>query len=151
MRQPPRRIHDLFSGNIRKLIALFTLITDGALFGLFIWLIGHGSLDHARTMVFILLGDTSLAYVFSVRSLSKPVWRTNPFGNRFLVIAVLIGLALYAVAIYVPPIAGFLGVVPLTAMDWTLVGTMALLNIVIFELSKRIFLNGLNRRQAMVQ
>ena len=148
MRQPPRRIGELFSRGIRRFIVMFSIITSGSLFGLFLWLTDHGSLDHARTMVFVLLGITSLVYVFSVRSLSRPVWKMNPFGNRFLVGAVVIGFVLYAVAIYVPPIASVLAVEPLTRMDWALVGTIAVFNITAFELAKRIFLNGLNHRSA---
>jgi Ca2+-transporting ATPase len=148
MRQPPRRMKTLFSLGIRRLIILFTVITEVALFAVYFWLLDRETLIHARTMVFAVHGITSLVYIFSVRSLSRPVWRINPFGNRYLVGAVLLGLALYMVALYVPSVADMLAVVPLTLDDWTIIGSIALLNVAVFELGKRLFLNGFNHQSA---
>jgi calcium-translocating P-type ATPase len=145
MRQPPRRIRALFSGGIRKLILLFAVIADTALFILFATLLARdGSVEYARTMAFVGLGLTSLLYVFSVRSLSRPVWRTNPFSNRFLNVAVIIGFGLYAAAIYLAPLQNILGTVQLAADDWGIIIGLSILNILIFELGKRLFFGNAN-------
>jgi Ca2+-transporting ATPase len=149
MKQKPRRITELFSGDIRKLIVLFAVITDIALLALFVVLMRQtGSIEYARTMVFAGLGITSLVYVFSVRSLSSPVWRTNPFANRFLNISVIIGLLLYILAIYVEPVSNVLGAVPLDTRDWTIIAGLALLNVAVFEVGKKLFLNGESKQEA---
>jgi magnesium-transporting ATPase (P-type) len=131
------------------MILLFSVITDGALFALFAWLISNGSaVDYARTMAFGGIGITALLYVFSVRVLDRPVWKANPFSNPALVFAVAAGFILYGVALYVPRVAELLQTVPLNGNDWFLLLTLGLFNVAMFEFVKRLFLNGRQRLKA---
>lgn len=137
MRQPPRRIADLLSGRFRLLIVAFSVVINVGLLALFTGLLATSAgLAHVRTMVFLSLGFTSLLYVFSVRALWRPLWRTRLFGNRWLNASVLAGIGLYAVALYVPFFNRILGTVPLTVREWALVAGIGVLMIIVFEALK---------------
>ena len=47
----------------------------------------------ARSVVFMLVGVISFAYVFSVGTLRHPFWKERIFANGWLYVAVLAGLA----------------------------------------------------------
>ena len=124
------------------MIVIFAIVTDLALFALFYYsLQATNNIDYARTMAFVGLGLTSLLYVFSVKSLRLPVWRINPFSNSMLNFGVLIGLALYIVAIYSELLRNVLGIVSLSPNDWFILVALGLFNIAVIELGKFIFFN----------
>lgn len=144
---PERRL-EITSPRMWSMIILFSIVTDGALFLLYMFLLDSGHpLVFVRTMVFAALGFTTLLYVFSVRSLDHPVWRTNPFGNWFLNIGVLFGFGMYGVALYVPFFNELLRTVPLGLSDWLIIVALSAFNIVVFELGKRLFISRNHRRQ----
>ncbi|HXV26543.1 MAG TPA: cation-transporting P-type ATPase [Candidatus Paceibacterota bacterium] len=145
MRQRPRRIGQLFSGGMRRFIAMFAVITSITLFLLFVFELGNGSVEHARTMTFVGLGITSMFYVFSVRSLAVPVWKINPFANWRLNVAVILGLAGYVAAFYLPFLNKLLGTVPLNREDLMLLAGLSVMNIGLFEAGKRMFLGRTDR------
>lgn len=141
MKRRPSKNSAIFSRDIKMLVVFFTLITDLALFLLFYYLLNvTGNVEYARTMVFVGLGLTSLFYIFSVRSLRMPVWRFNPFSNKFLNLGVLLGLVLYYIAIYVPGLNGLLGTVPLHGRDWSVLLILGLFNVLVIEVLKSFFL-----------
>ena len=61
-----------------------------------------GELDLARTISFSFLAISTLIYVFSIRNLSKPIWKTNILANKFLIGAVIWGFGLQLLAVYNP-------------------------------------------------
>jgi Ca2+-transporting ATPase len=60
-------------------------------------------LQYAQTIAFATLVMAQLIHVFDCRS-EKSVLSRNPFGNQYLVWAVLSSLALMIVVIYYPPL-----------------------------------------------
>ena len=82
----------------------------------------------------------SLLYVFSVRSLRTPLWRTNPFSNRYLVLAVLGGLTLQLVALYIPFLRDIFHLVHINLLDWVLILGLALMKIIGIETVKHFFI-----------
>jgi len=121
-----------------------------AVFALFYYsLQTTNNIDYARTMAFVGLGLTSLFYVFSVKTLRLAVWRINPFSNNALNMGVLIGLGLYAVAIYLEFFRNILGTVALGLNDWYILAALGLFNIVVIELGKFVFLNGKEKRKSL--
>ncbi|GAA0808225.1 cation-translocating P-type ATPase [Spirilliplanes yamanashiensis] len=64
----------------------------------------------------IVLGQ--LANAFACRSASRPVWRQRLLGNRLLLAAVAVELALLVAFLAVPPVAGLLGGTLPTALGW---------------------------------
>lgn len=143
MKRKPDKTRIILNRGLKMLIAIFTAVTDLALFFLFYYLFKQtGSIEYARTMAFLGLGMTSLFFIFSVRSLQKPVWQMNPFSNRFLVFGVLFGFGMYFLGIYVEPLRKILGTVPLGAYDWLTIFVLSIFNIVVIEIGKFAFLRN---------
>ena len=135
----------------RWLILIISIVTalDTLLLFWFYWQGDPANLDHARTVAFTTLGLDSLLYIFAVRTLRRPIWRTKLFSNRFLVFSVLIGFGLQALAVYVPIFQKFLHTVPLTLFDWVVIVCVSILVIIIIESVKGIFFR-IKRKQAAV-
>jgi len=143
MARKPEKKENIFTTDTKKLIVIFAVVTDLALFALFYYSLRvTNNIDYARTMAFVGLGLTSLFYVFSVKTLRLAVWRTNPFSNNTLNLGVLIGVGLYAAAIYFEFFRNVLGTVTLGLNDWYILLALGLFNIAVIELGKFFFLNG---------
>jgi Ca2+-transporting ATPase len=146
MKRKPEKKENIFNLNMKKTIAIFTIITDLVLFGVYYFLYQKtNDFDYARTVTFVGLGMTSLFYVFSVKSLREPIWRINPFSNKILNLGVLIGVVLYLLAIYNEFFRNILSTKVLSLNDWYLIVILGLFNILIIELAKFLFLNEKNR------
>jgi Ca2+-transporting ATPase len=104
MSYPPRKTtQGLVNKEMMFLILGITAIAVTAVFGIFVWALNQGfSLDYARTLVFTTFAIDSAIYVFSIRSLRSPVWRVNPFKNKWLVISVVFVILMQLVVVYVP-------------------------------------------------
>jgi Ca2+-transporting ATPase len=103
-------------------------------------------LDQARTVVFTMLGIDSLIYVFSCRSLQRPIWLDNFWKNPWLLGAVGVGLALQLAALYVPFLQEFLHTVPLGLTEWIWVLGFAAATLLLIEGVKAAFLYGRRSR-----
>ncbi|MEH7482866.1 calcium-translocating P-type ATPase, SERCA-type [Neobacillus drentensis] len=77
-------------------------------------------LQYAQTVAFATLVMAQLIHVFDCRS-EKSVLSRNPFGNQYLVWAVLSSLALMFVVIYYPPLQPIFHTLPVQAKDWLLI------------------------------
>ena len=136
-RPPLKKDSGLLTQEMKVIIFGISLMTDILLFGLFLWLLQTSyAIGHVQTILFVGLGIDSLFYVFSVRSLRKNIWHYNPFSNPWLTGAVLLGLLLLGAAVYLPFLQFFLGTVPLTLFDWTLLISLGLLNVLLIEAAK---------------
>src|SRR3990167_9030843 len=129
-----RRLRHLLNQEMVLLIALITLASGLTAFGAFLFYhqqIGYG-LVHARTVAFALLGLNSLVYVWSVRSLSKPIWRSRWWQNPWLVGAVVLGLGLQLIGIYSPLGQRLLNTVSLNPGEWltVILGSLVMLTVV---------------------
>lgn len=83
-------------------------------------------LTYAQTTAFATLVMAQLIHVFDCRS-EKTIFARNPFGNKYLIGAVLSSLALLLAAIYLPPLQPFFRTVSLPAADWLLILGLAAL------------------------
>ncbi|MFF2445906.1 calcium-translocating P-type ATPase, SERCA-type [Neobacillus sp. NPDC058068] len=81
-------------------------------------------LAYAQTVAFATLVMAQLIHVFDCRS-EKSVLSRNPFGNQYLVWAVLSSLALMFVVIYYPPLQPVFHTLPIAAKDWLLIGGLS--------------------------
>ncbi|PLS06495.1 calcium-translocating P-type ATPase, SERCA-type [Neobacillus cucumis] len=77
-------------------------------------------LPYAQTVAFATLVMAQLIHVFDCRS-EKSVLSRNPFGNQYLVWAVISSLLLMLVAIYYPPLQPIFHTLPIAAKDWLLI------------------------------
>ncbi|MCL6570801.1 MAG: calcium-translocating P-type ATPase, SERCA-type [Bacillus sp. (in: Bacteria)] len=77
-------------------------------------------LAYAQTVAFATLVMAQLIHVFDCRS-EKSVLSRNPFGNQYLVGAVISSLLLLLVVIYFQPLQPIFHTLPIHAKDWLLI------------------------------
>lgn len=97
------------------LIGLVTLIA---------FIIAHNAnpdhLAYSQTVAFATLVLAQLIHVFDCRS-EKSIFARNPFGNMYLVWAVISSVVLMFIVIYFPPLQPIFHTVPIMAMDWLMI------------------------------
>jgi len=142
MKEPPRKkTEPILNHRLKALIAFYAIIMDLVLFGLFYYFWKtSGNLDYARTITFIGLGLSSLFYIYAVRGLKLSIFKLNPFSNKFLLITTVGGMLLLLVAIYVPFFNNILRTVPLGTKEWLVLGSYAMLSIIVYEVGKKFIL-----------
>ncbi|EKD32810.1 MAG: hypothetical protein ACD_76C00143G0004 [uncultured bacterium] len=142
MGMPPRKKGEaLLDGQLKILIFLIGIITDLALFGLFLYLLSsNGDEAHARTVVFMGLAIDSLIYAFALKSLRRSIFRMNPFSNPWLVAGVAAGFGLQLLTVTVPFMRDLFKLAPLVPFDFVLLVLMALIKFSAIEITKEFFL-----------
>lgn len=83
-------------------------------------------LAYAQTIAFATLVMAQLIHVFDCRS-EKSVFSRNPFGNKYLVWAVISSLLLMLIVIYYPPLQPIFHTLPIAPRDWLLITGLAAL------------------------
>jgi len=141
MRHPPRHPRQpVINSEMGLIIALVSAIAGLSALIVFSWFYtDSGSLALARSLAFVFLGINSLFYVFSCRSLTRPVWKTRPFSNRFLIAAVGTGFILQSLPFYLPPLSSFFKVVPLHPLHLLVAVLGSLLLVILIEIIKWAF------------
>ncbi|NWN95270.1 MAG: cation transporting ATPase C-terminal domain-containing protein, partial [Bacillus sp. (in: Bacteria)] len=81
-------------------------------------------LPYAQTIAFATLVLAQLIHVFDCRS-ERSVLARNPFGNVYLVLAVLSSVLLMLAVIYVPALQPVFHTLPILPKDWLLVLCMS--------------------------
>jgi Ca2+-transporting ATPase len=99
----------------------------------------------ARSIAFATLGVNSLVYVFSVRTLTEPFWRQNPFENIWLNVSVVAGFLLQFLPFSTSGLRNFFRVSKLSFLHWIYVFTASALMFIIIEVSKVVFRGKLKR------
>ncbi len=142
MAVPPRDPKEPIVTRQMYLLALaISGIMGVATFLAYLMSLGAGStVEHARTVAFVCLGMVSLLSAFSVRSLRHTIWQTSPWANRYLLLAMLGGVAIQLVAVYFPPLQRILGTSALGAGSWFLLAGVAVASLALIESMKRFFL-----------
>jgi len=137
-RKPIARNAPLMERKRMALVAVISVTAGLLALGVF-WLTyfyWHRDIVFSRTMTFAMQGISSLVYVFSSRSLSRPIWKDNFFSNPFLILGVLGGLILQAAAIYFPPLQMIFSTVAISISDWLWLFVGGLLLIIVVETIK---------------
>ena len=98
-----------------------------------------GDIVFAQSFTFIVLGLDSLTYVFSVRSLMTPFWKNNLFGNRWLVVAVGIGITMQIVPFISSGTRQFFGLTSLPVSYWLTAGGLSVMMFFLIEVFKFIY------------
>lgn len=145
-RKPRDSKEPLVDNEMKLLIILISAVTGLITLGAFLWFSNlYGDSSAAQSVIFAMLGIDSLIYVFSARSLRRPIWHTSLFSNPWLVLAVLGGFVFQILGLYAPFLQRLLRTRPLTRFEWLAVLLEALLVIGIIEFVKWWFL----KRQRM--
>ncbi len=121
MEYSERETHDMrpkdfrrgfFSGGLMGRILIRGLLIGLGTLGCFWYILSATfDLDLARTGALLTLILSQLVHVFECRSEKKSLFRLNPLGNRMVVSAVGVSLAVTLVCIYLPPLAAVMDTV----------------------------------------
>ncbi len=134
------KVH-LLTREMKTIIFIIGIISDLILLGLFLFLFQNNrDISYIRTMIFAALSIDSLFYVFSCKSLRKNLWQFNPFSNKFLNIAVILGVIALVSAVYLPLFQNFLKTVPLNLWDWSIIVALGIIEIILIEITKYYFI-----------
>ncbi len=112
--------------------AMFALLT---LFGFWYGWRATGSITGGRTMAFIVLALSQVIHSFNMRS-ERSLFKTGFFSNKYLNGAALLSAVLIALVVFIPPVAMVFGLMQLSAGLYLLALGLALVPLVVLELSK---------------
>lgn len=141
-RSPISRKDRILDTESKTIIFIVGIFTDIMLLGLFLLLYYFSDLpiEYIRTFIFAALGLDTFFYIYSIRSLRKPIYSYNPLGNPYLVLATLVGVGVMCAAIYLPALNALLGTVPLSIQAWGVILVLGIVEIVGVEIAKLFFL-----------
>ena len=132
----------LFDSEMKILIFLIGIITDLVLFGLFYYLLKTTDDEfYIRTIIFAVLGVSSLIYVFSCKNLKKSIIKISLFDNKILLGAMTLGFIFVLLAIYIPFMQNVLGTVSLGIMEWVVIIGFGIFDIIMIEFVKYHFIH----------
>lgn len=137
--KPRKKDEPLLTKKIKINIAFYAFVMDVIALSIFYfyWNVGN-DLTKAQTVMFAALGMSTLFNIYNIRSLGASVFHTNPFKNKFLVIATVVGFILFLVAIYSDYMNKILQTTPLNLFDWSVVFLYAITALFVFETGKKI-------------
>ena len=72
-------------------------------------------IDTAQTMAFAVLAFSELVHVFNVRNNKKSLFKSNPFNNKYLILATIVSAALMFIVLLVPALRSIFSIVLLPA------------------------------------
>lgn len=139
-RRPRRKSEGLMNAYMYTMMIVVSLVSVLVVGGVFWWYLNNSTLPHARTMAFTTLAIGTLFYALTSRSMNVVFWRSALFSNPSLLMAIVGGFLLQALAIYNPFIGYYLETQPLSLYDWVIIGSVCLGMLLIIELFKMIYL-----------
>ena len=140
-RKPIAHKVSLLTREMKAIIFIIGIITDFILLGVFFWLLKQNyNIAYVRTIIFASLALNSLLYIFSCKNLRKNLWQERIFSNKLLIGAVLIGLGMLILAIYLPTLRYALKTQPLGLHGWLIVFGASIVDILLIEATKFYFI-----------
>jgi calcium-translocating P-type ATPase len=142
MKRDPRASEstNIMSREIKLLIVLVSIVTGTFLIALYYWLLHRGlPIEEIRTIMFVALSLDAIFFTFSLKSLDTPIWRINPFSNRYLIVALCVSITLLFGVFFVEPLKNLLSLTSLTAFDKGLLVLVGLVNLGTIEIMKYVF------------
>lgn len=140
MKRGPRSPKEpLITSWMAYLIAIVSLTGWVFAFGAFLYVLKTtNDLTVARSVAFATIGINSLVYVFSVRTLTEPFWKVNPLENKWLLLAVGVGLMFQIFPFLTPSTRAFFKIAPI-GWYWAMVVGASILMFIVIEISKWVF------------
>lgn len=139
MKEKPISKHmPLLNKQMKLIIFIAGFIRDLIVFGFFYYLLTQSPMDiaHLRSLMFAILGVKSLMSIFSIRSFTIPVWKLNPFSNKYLVAAVSASFLLLFLGVEWSPLQALLHTEGLHLSEWFLAFLVGLLSVALIEIIK---------------
>jgi len=116
-----------FAGLLRDVFILYFFI---------VFYKNNFNINYIRTLIFCMLTVNSLFILFSLRSLTKPIWKIKFFSNIYLIFSAIGAFILILLSVYFYPIKSLLGTVNIYATDWILIFSFGFVNLLIIEIIK---------------
>lgn len=142
LKKPVRDRNPIFDPAVKFYILVIGVFTSFLNYFFYVWFLAEGvDQDIVKTFIFLSFGTYTLFLTFSVRSLKKQIWEYNPFSNFYLLAAVLTGIILMALAVYLP---FFQNIFKTVSLPWQwLAGSLGLglFNILALESGKWFYRN----------
>ncbi len=144
MLRPPRSPKEGIMHGMMTFILASTLIQLTAEIGVFWWGFGiAGSVEKARTMVFLVACFFELVVVWNCRSERRNAFKVGFLTNKSLFIAVIISIFSTLAVVYLPPLPAMFQTVPLDMLEWSVVISFSLLG---FLVVPEIFMQRLRQK-----
>ncbi len=102
---------------------------------------------HAVTIGFLTFGFARLWHVLNMRSTESKLLINEVTRNRYVWIAIAIGIALLMAATYIAPLAAILSIQIPTAAEWLLILSFSLLPLILVQLGKLVAHHLIRRRR----
>lgn len=103
LKKPVRDRNPIFDPAVKFYILVVGIFTSSLNYFLYVWFVAKGvNPEIVKTFIFLSFGTYTLFLSLSVRSLKKQIWEYNPFSNYYLLTAILAGIVLMALAVYLP-------------------------------------------------
>jgi len=136
-RKPIKKDEPILNKEMKLIIFFAGLSRDFLIFFIFIYMFKSGrDITFIRTFIFASLTVSSLLNIYSIRSLMKPIWHSNPFSNKYLNIAVFFSFILLLAGIYWPPLQNILSVTNIHLNTWLLIFGLGLTSVFFIETVK---------------
>ena len=118
------------------------IIIEGTMLGMFTLLafsIGNRlySVEVGRTMAFITLGMLELVHSFNIKS-EESIFKIGIFENKYLILALILGVLLQVIVVIINPIAEIFSLVPLNGIQWLYTILISIAPIPIVEIQKAV-------------
>lgn len=94
------------------------------------------ALTHAQTMAFVVLSVSQLFHSLNMRHSEKSIFQLGLFSNKYLIGSILIGIFLQEIVITVPFLNSIFKVWDLSLKDWSFVGLLSIMPLVMNEIVK---------------
>lgn len=142
MQRDPRSSESktIMSKEIKLLIVLVSFVTGSFLITLYYWLLSRGvPIEEIRTIMFVALSLDAIFFTFSLKSLETPLWRINPFSNRYLLVALCVSITLLFGVFFIEPLKHLLSLTSLSFFDKMLLIVVGVVNLGTIEVMKWVF------------
>ncbi|MBI0399602.1 calcium-translocating P-type ATPase, PMCA-type [Cyclobacterium marinum] len=136
LKRPPRKTDEsIFSGGIVIHVLWVGLLMGAVCLGTQAWAI-HTENPKWVTMVFTVLSISQMGHALAIRSDIKSLFTMGIFGNRHLIIAVLITIGLQLIVVYLPFFQNIFNTQALTFSELVICLTLSSLVFLFVELEK---------------
>ncbi len=142
MLEPPRgRQLAIFDKRLQLLVGVVSVLSGVLNLAIYYYFYSTtGDVTLARTVTFFSVGLDSLFLMFSIRSLRRMIYQTNPLSNRWLLLAFVVGGVFMMMSIYWPLLQRYIHTVALGWVEVLVVLVVSGIQLVAVETIKYFFL-----------
>jgi len=149
MKRDPKssRMQRILTKELKALIFILSLVTGVLLTGIYFVLLRMNiAIEEIRTIMFAVLSIDSIFFSFSLKDLSRPVWRINIFSNKYLLFALVGSIGALLLALFTPALQSLLSLAHMSPKILLLVLAVGIVNMTVIEVVKFIYFEKRSKR-----